>query len=240
MGMEVLREIGYARVSTNEQDDALQLAALRGQGCEMIFTESMSGTKRHRPALDAMLAELRPGDRVNVWKVDRLGRSTLNSLIFVQELFERKVAFRSLTQPIDTSTPAGLMMLQMLMVFSEFERNTIVERVRAGLAIARQNGIIGGTRRSLTGDQVSRAQEAYANRPVSPRTGKAMTVSELADLFGVHRATFLRWAQPAYFDGPSKDAARFRARHANLAKWLKDSDNPAYGNSPNRPRLNGR
>lgn len=236
MGIDVQREIGYERVSGDEQETALQTAALRGAGCDLIFSEKMTGTKRSRPALDAMLAQLQAGDRVNVWKVDRLGRSTLNSLLFVQELTERGIAFRSLTQQIDTSTPMGMMMLQMLMVFAEFERATIVERVNAGLAAARAAGIVGGTRRSLNNTEVERAREAYANRPVSPRTGKSMTVGELAGMFGVSRATFLRWAQPDYFSGNTRDAARFRSRHANLQGWIQASDDPNYGRSPKRLR----
>jgi len=231
MGMQVLREIGYARVSTDDQDCALQVAALRGVGCEFIFTENMSGTKKSRPALDAMLAMLQDGDRVNVWKVDRLGRSTVNSLLFVQELIERKVSFRSITQNFDTSTPTGMLMLQMLLIFAEFERNTIVERTNAGLAAAREQGAIGGNRRAFDKQTLARAREAYANRPISPATGRPMTGAELAASFGVNRSTFLRWADPNHFTNGNKDAAAFRARHPDLESWLDESGEPGYGRS---------
>jgi Enterobacteriaceae phage serine recombinase len=234
MGMQVLREVGYARVSSDEQDTALQLAALRGAGCELIFEEKMSGTKKHRPALDAMLAQLRPGDRVNVWKTDRLGRSAVNSMLLLQDLADRECSFRSLTEPIDTSTPMGVAFLQMLMVFAELERATIVQRVNAGLQAARAQGIVGGTRRSLGKHEVERARDAYVNRPISPRTGRPMTVGELCELFGVSRSTFLRWANPDYFNGNTTDAARFRARHPDLFQWIEKSSDPNYGRSPKR------
>jgi DNA invertase Pin-like site-specific DNA recombinase len=231
MSIQVLREIGYARVSKDEQDTALQVAALRGAGCELIFTENMTGTRRQRPALDAMVSQLRPGDRVNVWKVDRLGRSTVNTLTFVQDLLARDIAFRALTQDFDTSTPTGRLMMGMLMIFSEFERDTIVERTKAGLAAAAAAGAIGGRRRALQSGQVARAREAYTNRPTSPRTGRPMTCKELAELFGVSRWTFMRWADPTYFHRDTSDARQFRARHDDIDAWLASTDDPHYGRS---------
>lgn len=136
----------------------------------------------------------------------------------------------------NTATALGRMILGVLLVFAEFERDTIVERVQAGLNAARDRGIIGGTRRSMDGDTVRRAREAYANRPISPRTGKPMSVGELADVFGVHRGTFLRWAQPHYFEGNTSDAQRFRERHPDLVQWLMRSDDPHFADSPRRSR----
>jgi DNA invertase Pin-like site-specific DNA recombinase len=119
-------------------------------------------------------------------------------------------------------------------VFAEFERETIVERVVAGLAAAREQEIVGGTKRKLDGDQVARARATYANPPVSPATGRPMTVGEQAALFGVHRATYLRWANPHYFEGGTRDAQRFRERHPNLTEWLEKSNDRNYSRSPKR------
>ena len=234
VGFTVKCEKGYARVSDDQQDLALQIEALKKAGCTVIYKEKISGKTRHRPMLIRMMSELEPGDRVNVWKTDRLGRSALDSMMLLAEMNEKQAAFRSLTEPVDTATPMGMAFMQMLMVFAELERNNIVQRVKAGLAVSQANGIVGGTRRALDGDQVAKAREAYANRPTSPVTGKPMTTTELAALFGVHRATFLRWAQPDYFTRPNKDAARFRTRHPDLDAWIERSNDPHFADSPRR------
>ena len=232
----VLREIGYMRVSSDAQDTELQKKALIEAGCTRIFSDKWTGKDKRRPGLDAMVEQLEPGDRVNVWKVDRMGRSTVNGIQFVAELRAKSVAFRSLTQDFDTSTALGRMVLGILLVFAEFERETIVDRVVAGLSAARERGIVGGTRRSMNGAAVLAAREAYVNRPVSPATGKPMTVGELADLFGVHRTTFLRWANPNYFEGNTTDAQRFRERHPDLYGWIEVSNDPHHADSPRRNR----
>lgn len=232
----VLREVGYERVSANGQDTALQHDALMAAGCTVFFRDVWTGTQKSRPGLDAMLASLKPGDRVNVWKVDRLGRSTVDSIDLVNHFTDNHVAFRSLTQSFDTATSMGRLIMGILMNFAEFERDNIVERVVAGLDAARDRGIVGGTRRSMDGDQVERAREAYANRPISPATGKPMTVTELARTFGVHRATFLRWAQPDYLLGDTADAIRFRERHPDIEAWIRESNDPHAFDSPRRRR----
>jgi DNA invertase Pin-like site-specific DNA recombinase len=231
---QVLREVGYMRVSADAQDVDLQKRALLDAGCEVIFSDKWTGKDKHRPGLDAMVEQLREGDRVNVWKVDRMGRSTVNGILFVAELKQRKVAFRSLTQDFDTSSALGRMVLGVLLVFAEFERETIVERVQAGVDAAKARGIVGGTRRALDGAQVTAARLAYAERPIDPSTGRPMSINQLAKVFGVDRTTFLRWANPNYFEGNSKDAQRFRERHPDLENWLKVSDNPHFADSPKR------
>ena len=124
--------LGYARVSTLEQDPTLQHDALDAAGCSRIFTDKASGKLEHRPALDAMLDRLRPGDTVVVWRLDRLGRSLRHLIDTVQTLEGQGVAFRSLTESIDTSTPGGKLIFHMFGALAEFERDLIRERTHGG------------------------------------------------------------------------------------------------------------
>src|SRR4051795_4851628 len=117
--------VGYARVSTLEQDPALQRDALEAAGCQRIFTDKASGKLEQRPALDAMLEQLRPGDTVVVWRLDRLGRSLRHLIETVGSLEEQGVAFRSLTESIDTSTPGGKLIFHVFGALAEFERDLI-------------------------------------------------------------------------------------------------------------------
>ena len=142
------RLIGYARVSTNEQETALQLAAMRLAGIELIFEEKRSSVV-HRPVLAQALAALRPGDTLCVYKVDRLARSLIDLMTLLRDLEKRGVAFRSLTEPIETATPAGRLMLQILGAFAEFERNVIRERCAAGRCEAKARGVRFGRPRSF-------------------------------------------------------------------------------------------
>lgn len=143
-----LRLIGYARVSTQEQNTDLQLAALRRAGAELVFEEKRSAVKQ-RPELDALLREVRRGDVVLVYKVDRLARSLWHLLFILRRLERTGAALRSLTEPFDTSTPMGRLFLQMLGSFAEFERSVIRERCAAGRAQARQRGVKFGRPRSF-------------------------------------------------------------------------------------------
>lgn len=173
--------IGYARVSTDDQDTASQIAALRAAGCERIFEERASGGRWDRPELHRLLDHLRPGDVVAVWKLDRLSRSLRDVLTIMERLSVAQAGFRSLTEAIDTTTAAGRMMMQMIGAFAEFERAMIRERTRAGLAAARKAGRIGGRPPKLT-----RAQREEIRRMVV-EGGK--TAADAARLFGVHPAT---------------------------------------------------
>ncbi|AGG36539.1 phage DNA invertase [Escherichia phage P2] len=125
--------IGYVRVSTNDQNTDLQRNALECAGCELIFEDKISGTKSDRPGLKKLLRTLSEGDTLVVWKLDRLGRSMRHLVILVEELRERGVNFRSLTDAIDTSTPMGRFFFHMMGALAEMERELIVERTRAGL-----------------------------------------------------------------------------------------------------------
>lgn len=177
--------LGYARVSKgDEQSNAAQAAALKKAGCRRVFEEAASGGRWDRPALQEMLRQLRENDVVVVWKLDRLSRS-LKDLLHIMERIEAAGAgFRSLTEAIDTTTPAGRMMMQMVGAFAEFERAMIRERTSAGLAQARAEGRIGGRRRKLT----DRQRAEIAESVLSGRRSAA----EMARLFGVSQPTVSR------------------------------------------------
>jgi DNA invertase Pin-like site-specific DNA recombinase len=182
--------IGYARVSTDDQDTAVQVAALKAAGCERIFREKASGGRWDRPELHRLLDQLRKGDVLVVWKLDRLSRSLRDVLIIMERLAEAKAGFRSLTEAIDTTTPAGRMMMQMVGAFAEFERAMLRERTKAGLDAARADGRIGGRRPKL-----SPQQQAEIRKMV---TRGDKTAADAARLFKIHPATVSRLlARPA-------------------------------------------
>jgi DNA invertase Pin-like site-specific DNA recombinase len=147
--------IGYVRVSTSEQHTALQRDALENAGCDLIFEDKISGRSTERPGLNQLLKRLAPGDTLMVWKLDRLGRSMRHLVALIEELRERGVNFRSLTDAIDTSTPMGRFFFHVMGALAEMERELIVERTRAGLAAARAQGRIGGRRPKLTEQQIA-------------------------------------------------------------------------------------
>src|SRR5690606_14463326 len=134
---DVLMLIGYARVSTQDQNPELQHDALTQAGCEKIFTEKVSGAKRERPELQAALQYMRPGDMLVVWKLDRLARSLKQLIETVEELEQHQIGFRSLTEAIDTTSPGGRLIFHIFAALAEFERSMIRERTTAGLAAAR-------------------------------------------------------------------------------------------------------
>lgn len=132
--------VGYARVSTQDQNPDLQLDALKAAGCEEIFHEKMSGRIRSRPELEACLRTLRKGDTLVVWRLDRLGRSLQDLVEIVHGLEGREIAFQSLTESIDTSSAGGRLVFHLFGALAEFEHNLIADRTRAGLAAARARG----------------------------------------------------------------------------------------------------
>ena len=166
--------IGYVRVSTNDQNTDLQRNALNCAGCERIFEDKISGTKSDRPGLKKLLRTLSAGDTLVVWKLDRLGRSMRHLVTLIEELRQRGVNFRSLTDSIDTSTPMGRFFFHVMGALAEMERELIVERTRAGLAAARAKGRVGGRRPKLTTEQWAQvgrlleAGESRLNRPGFP------------------------------------------------------------------------
>src|SRR6202049_3465985 len=145
--------LGYARVSTNEQDTAAQVSALKSEGCEKIFREKASGGRWDRPELIRLLDQLRNGDILIVSGLDRLSRSLRDLLMIMERIKEADAGFRSLSEAIDTTTAPGRMMMQMVGAFAEFERAILRERTKAGLDSARREGRIGGRRPKLTPQQ---------------------------------------------------------------------------------------
>ncbi len=154
--------IGYVRVSTNDQNTALQRNALESAECELIFEDKISGKTSDRPGLKKVLRTLSEGDTLVVWKLDRLGRSMRHLVALVEELRERGINFRSLTDSIDTSTPMGRFFFHVMGALAEMERELIIERTRAGLAAARAQGRIGGRRPKLTPEQWAQAGRLIA------------------------------------------------------------------------------
>lgn len=175
--------IGYARVSTQLQDNATQIDSLKKSGCETIFEEKMSGGRWDRPKLQELLKHIRKGDTVVVWKLDRLSRSLKDLLFIIEQIETKDVGFKSLTESIDTTTSAGKMMMQMVGVFAEFERNMLKERTMKGLEYAREQGRVGGRKPKLKPVQAEEIIKLNKN-------GKS--AAELAVLFNVHKATVYR------------------------------------------------
>ena len=151
---------GYARVSTDDQTPALQLAALKKAGCQTVFKdEGLSGATTKRPALLRCLKKLEHGDTLTVWKLDRLGRSLRDLITMLDDFKKRGVKFRSLTEAIDTETPTGRAMWQMIGVLAELERSMIIERTRAGMKAARARAIHPGRKPCLSPEQIAHAKE---------------------------------------------------------------------------------
>lgn len=180
--------VGYARVSTEEQNVNLQFDALRQVGCEKLFKDEMSGIKSERPGLSAALAFVRPGDTLVVWRLDRLGRSLKDLIQRVEELKARGVEFRSLHENIDTASPSGKLQFHIFSALAEFERELIRERTMAGLKAARARGKLGGRRRSMTAEKVKLAARLMQDPAVS--------VDEICRTLRVSRATLYRYVGP--------------------------------------------
>ncbi|MES0864830.1 recombinase family protein [Ruegeria sp. SCPT10] len=176
--------IGYARVSTDDQSLDSQTDALSVAGAEKVFADRISGSRRARPELDKMLAQLRDGDVVIVTKYDRLARSLKDLLEIVELIYERGAGFRSLAEDIDTTTPAGRLVFHVFASIAQFERERISERTREGLASARRRGRIGGRPPALT-----TAQKDEVRRM---RDEEQRAVAEIARLFKVSERTVRR------------------------------------------------
>lgn len=178
------QQIGYARVSTQYQDLEQQRLALGRIGCQRIFEEKVSGAKRDRPELGRLLDHLRPGDVLTVTRLDRLARSTTDLLHIAERLKTVGADLRSLAEPwADTTSPAGRMVLTIFSGIADFERSLISERTSAGRAVAREKGVRFGPKPVLTPEQIVHAIQLI---------GEGQSVSNIARLLGVHRATLYR------------------------------------------------
>ncbi len=176
--------IGYARVSTQDQNIGLQLEALTKAGCERIFDDKLSGSRAERPGLTKALDVLREGDTLVVWKLDRLGRSVKNLVDLTTDLHQQGIQFKSLTDAIDTGTPSGRFFFHVMASLAEMERELTVERTRAGLEVARRLGRRGGRKRTMTDSKIESAKKLLANG-VPPK--------EVAHNLGVSVPTLYRW-----------------------------------------------
>ena len=174
---------GYARVSTDDQNPALQIAALKKAKCAHIFQDKLTGATTKRPQLTKCLKTLRAGDTLIVWKLDRLGRSLRDLITMLDDMRDRGIGFQSLTEAIDTETPTGRAMWQMIGVLAELERSLIIERTRAGMLAARARGIRPGPKKKLTRQQIDHARKLR-------KQGEAPDA--IAGILRVSRATVYR------------------------------------------------
>lgn len=179
MEMAMPTLIGYARVSTSDQNMAMQVEALEKAGCHRVFTDVASGAKADRPGLDQALAYLRDGDTLVVWKIDRLGRSLSHLVQTVEALRDRGVSFRSLNDAgIDTSTRNGKLMFNFFAMLAEFERDLIRERTKAGLASAAAQGRNGGRKPVITPEKLAKAQQLIAQGKTVREAAAAIKVGK--------------------------------------------------------------
>ena len=181
-----MRIIGYARVSTEEQNLDLQLDALEDANCDLIYKDDgVSAVAQIRPGFAQAMAALKPGDEFIIWKMDRAFRSLKNALDTLDKFEQQNIRFRCITEIIETTTPMGRCMYQIRNVFAELERNIIRERTIAGMAAARRRGARIGRPRKLSGKQISEIQRLRIHEP-------DMKIDEIAMSFGVSRKTICR------------------------------------------------
>ena len=180
-------KLGYARVSTDDQNLHLQLDALEAAGCDDVFKEKVSGAKTDRPQLDVLLAKARKGDVIVVYKLDRLGRSLGHLVALVHDLMAKGIGLKSLSDPFDTTTAQGKLIFNIFASLAEFERELIVERTKAGLKAARARGRLGGRPKGLS-PALKRKAPAVA---ALYRAGD-MTVTQICENQGISRASFYK------------------------------------------------
>lgn len=176
--------IGYARVSSSEQNLDLQVDELKKAGCAEIYSDKITGMKKSRPNLDEALSYLRKGDTFVVWKLDRLGRNVKGLIELTETLNEKGVHFFSITDGIDTSTPAGRFFFHVMASLSQMERELLIERTKAGLEAARKRGRIGGRKRLMTPSKVEAAKKLISD---------GMPPRDVANNLGVSIPTLYRW-----------------------------------------------
>ncbi len=196
-------KIGYARVSTPDQSLYMQKQALKQAGCEKIFSDTASGVRSDRIGLDKAMADLRAGDTLVVWKLDRLGRSLQNLIQLIKLLKENKVGFQSLQENIDTTTTGGKLIFHIFSALAEFERDIIRERTNAGLKAARARGRLGGRPYLLTPTKILRLKELY--------NARENTVVEICKIFHISRPTFYNYLKVKVRDDKIKAKKKISA-----------------------------
>jgi DNA invertase Pin-like site-specific DNA recombinase len=182
-------KIGYARVSTLEQNLHLQRDALEAAGCEKVIVDQVSGTVAQRPGLEKVKELLRAGDTLVVWRLDRLGRSLRDLIEWVRYLDEQGVGLQSLQEVIDTTTPTGRLTFHLFGALAEFERNLIQERTQAGLAAARARGRLGGRRKALNSDKRALVVSLYEE--------KKLPVTKICQMMGISKPTLYSYVREA-------------------------------------------
>ena len=187
--------IGYARVSTFDQNPDLQNDALEKAGCEKIFTDTVSGTVPLRPGLTQAKEQLRRGDTLVVWRLDRLGRSLKDLIEWMNYLDTEGVALKSLQESIDTSTATGKLVFHVFGALAEFERNLILERTQAGLSAARARGRLGGRPKTLDDDKKQVVIDLYNE--------KKLTVKKICEMMGISKPTLYSYVRD-YVPKPKK------------------------------------
>ena len=181
-------KIGYARVSTREQNLHMQVIALEEAGCERIYEETVSGVKADRPILNNLIKQLRPNDVLVIWKLDRLGRSLKNLVELVQQLIDNNIGLFSLNDPIDTTSAQGRLFFNIFASLAEFERDVIRERTQAGLSAARSRGRLGGRPRGL-----SKKAEATACAAETLYKEKKLSVIEICKKLSISKSTLYKY-----------------------------------------------
>lgn len=176
--------VGYARVSTQDQNLDMQKRELKMAGCDKIYEDAISGRQMDRPGLNLALEVIREGDTLVVWKLDRLGRSLKQLIALVEDLAQRGIHFKSMTDNIDTQTPAGRFFFHVMASLAEMERELIIERTRAGLDAARAQGRTGGRKRQMTDSKIESAKKLLATG-IPPK--------DVAKNLGVSTPTLYRW-----------------------------------------------
>jgi DNA invertase Pin-like site-specific DNA recombinase len=176
--------IGYCRISTDSQNDSLQLQALKDAGCEKIFSDVASGSKTDRVGLRECIEFARSGDVIVAWKLDRIGRSLKDLIETVNTLKEREIGLKIITQQLDTTTSSGMLFFYIMGALAEFEKSLIQERTRAGILASRARGRLGGRPKALDKKQIAVAESLYADGKTS--------ISQICKTLGVSRATFYR------------------------------------------------
>lgn len=181
-------KIGYARVSTREQNLTMQVIALEKAGCEKIYEEVVSGAKADRPILENLIQQLRPDDVLVIWKLDRLGRSLKNLVELVQRLMESNIGLCSLNDPVDTTSPQGRLIFNIFASLAEFERDVIRERTQAGLSAARSRGRLGGRPRGI-----SKSADATACAAETLYKEKKLSVMDICKKLNISKSTLYKY-----------------------------------------------